>query len=58
MKRILLIDGENLKGKIKAVFDIQREGNLVWHNYNLKDFSRRFSRGLEIDKYNHEIFSY
>jgi len=34
MKRILLIDGENLKGKIRAVFDIQKESEFVWHNYN------------------------
>jgi len=46
MKRILLIDGENLKGKIKAVFDIQREGNLVWHNYNFKGLFEKVLEGV------------
>jgi len=50
MKRILLIDGENLKGKIRAVFDIQKESDLVWHNYNFKGLFEKVLEGVEVDE--------
>ena len=50
MKRILLIDGENLKGKIRAVFDIQKESEFVWHNYNFKGLFEKIFEGVEIDE--------
>jgi len=50
MKRILLIDGENLKGKIKAVFESQKENDLVWHNYDFKGLFNKVLEGLEIDE--------
>mgnify|MGYP001584439444 FL=1 len=39
MDTVLLIDGENLKGKIKAVFVDAKKEKLVWHQY---DFKRLF----------------
>jgi uncharacterized LabA/DUF88 family protein len=50
MKRILLIDGENLKGKIKAVFENQKENDLIWHNYDFKGLFTKVLEGLEIDE--------
>ncbi|MFA5228310.1 MAG: NYN domain-containing protein [Candidatus Paceibacterota bacterium] len=50
MKRILLIDGENLKGKIRAVFDIQKESEFVWHNYNFKGLFEKIFEDVEIDE--------
>ena len=50
MKRILLIDGENLKGKIKTVFENQGENDLIWHNYDFKGLFNQVLEGLKIDE--------
>jgi uncharacterized LabA/DUF88 family protein len=44
MKRILLIDGENFKGKIKSVLRAEGVNDLIWHEY---DFKRLFEKALE-----------
>jgi hypothetical protein len=44
MKRILLIDGENLKGKIKTVFENQGENDLIWLIMILRGSSIKFLR--------------
>jgi len=50
MKRILLIDGENLKGKIKTVFENQKENDLIWHSYDFKGLFAQVLEGLKIDE--------
>lgn len=36
MSTILLIDGENLKGKIKVVCKEENKGRILWHKYDFK----------------------
>jgi len=50
MNRILLIDGENLKGKIKTVFENQGENDLIWHNYDFKGLFNQVLERLKIDE--------
>lgn len=51
MERILLIDGENFKGKIRSVIH-SGEGNedIVWHKYDFKGLLDKVLLGLDIDK--------
>jgi len=51
MNRILLIDGENLKGKIKTVFENQGENDLIWHNYDFKGLFNQVLEGLKSMRY-------
>ncbi len=50
MKRILLIDGENLKGKIKTILKIEKEDFPAWHKYNFKGLFDKVLRGMNIDE--------
>ena len=36
MKRILLIDGENFKGKIRSIFKELGREKLIWHEYDFR----------------------
>ena len=50
MQTILLIDGENFKGKIRSVFkDIGKE-RPVWHEYNFKGLLDQVLKDIPIDK--------
>lgn len=50
MKRILLIDGENFKGKIKSVLKIEGVNDLVWSNYDFKRLLDKVLEGIEINE--------
>lgn len=50
MKRILLIDGENFKGKIRSVFNAEEEKDLIWNKYNLKGLFDKVLEGIEISE--------
>jgi uncharacterized LabA/DUF88 family protein len=50
MNIILLIDGQNFKGKIKSVFKEARKNKPVWHEYNFAGLLNRVLSGITIDK--------
>jgi uncharacterized LabA/DUF88 family protein len=50
MKRILLIDGENFKGKIRGVFNAEGEKDLIWHKYDFKGLFNKVLEGIEINE--------
>lgn len=50
MATVLLIDGENLKGKIKAVFKESNKEKPIWHNYDFKGLFDKVLKGIKIDK--------
>ncbi len=50
MSTILLIDGENLKGKIKSLFKSTGKERPVWHEYNFRGLFERVLLGIEIDR--------
>lgn len=50
METFLLIDGENFKGKIRAVFKDAGKGKPVWHEYNFKSLLDRVLDGLEVQR--------
>jgi uncharacterized LabA/DUF88 family protein len=50
METVLLIDGENFKGKIKTVFNDAKKGKVVWHEYDFKGLLDKVLKGISIDK--------
>jgi uncharacterized LabA/DUF88 family protein len=50
MSTILLIDGENFKGKIKAVFLKENKEKPLWHEYNFKGLFDKVLQGIAVDK--------
>jgi len=50
MKRILLIDGENFKGKIRSVFNAEGIKDLIWHKYDFKGLFDKVLVGIEINE--------
>lgn len=50
MSAFLLIDGENLKGKIKTVFKEARKDKPVWHEYDFKGLLDKVLNGITIEK--------
>lgn len=50
METILLIDGENLKGKIKAVFKDLKISKPIWHEYDFKGLFDKALSGFNISK--------
>lgn len=50
MKRILLIDGENFKGKIRSVLNTEGVNDLIWHKYNFKGLLEKVLEGIEISE--------
>jgi uncharacterized LabA/DUF88 family protein len=53
MKRILLIDGENLKGKIKDIFKENNKDEPIWH---LFDFNKLFENVLKDKDVENKVF--
>jgi len=50
MKTVLLIDGENLKGKIRAVFMNAKKERPKWYEYDFKGLFERVLTGTNIDR--------
>lgn len=50
MSAFLLIDGENLKGKIKTVFKEARKDKPVWHEYDFKGLFDKVLSGITIGR--------
>ncbi len=50
METILLIDGENLKGKIKTVFKEAGKEKLVWHEYDFKNLFDKVLKDIVITR--------
>ncbi|TSC70239.1 MAG: hypothetical protein CEO12_443 [Parcubacteria group bacterium Gr01-1014_46] len=50
MKTILFIDGENFKGKMKAVYKELGKKYPVWHEYNFKGLLEKVLEGISIDQ--------
>ena len=53
METVLLIDGENLKGKIKDVFKEAKKEKIIWHEY---DFKGLFIKVLDRIQINRKVF--
>ena len=50
METVLLIDGENIKGKIKTVFKEAGKNRPVWHQYDFKGLFDRVLSGTSIKR--------
>lgn len=50
MSTFLLIDGENLKGKMKGVFKAANKTKPVWHEYDFKGLFDKVLAGIDISK--------
>lgn len=50
METVLLIDGENLKGKIKAVFSEAKKDKPVWHEFDFKSLFDKALKGFVIHR--------
>lgn len=50
MDTLLIIDGENFKGKLKNVFEDAGKDKPIWHEYNFKELFDRVLKGFNIDE--------
>ncbi|MFA6414404.1 MAG: NYN domain-containing protein [Candidatus Paceibacterota bacterium] len=50
MQTVLLIDGENFKGKIKTIFKEAGKERPIWYEYNFKGLLDKVLNGLQIDQ--------
>ena len=50
MSTILIVDGENLKGKIKFVFKEAQKEKPVWHEYNFNGLFDKVLSGITLDR--------
>jgi len=50
MDTILLVDGENLKGKIKAVFKEAQKEKPIWHEFDFSGLFNKVLTGINIDR--------
>lgn len=50
MPTILLIDGENMKGKIKSVFKEAGKEKPIWHEYDFKGLLEKALSGFSINR--------
>ncbi|MFA6554122.1 MAG: NYN domain-containing protein [Candidatus Paceibacterota bacterium] len=50
METVLLIDGENLKGKIRAVFSETKNNKPVWHEFDFRGLFVKVLEGFVIDR--------
>jgi len=50
MEIILLIDGENLKGKIRSVFKEENKNKPIWHEYNFNGLLNKALNGTAIKR--------
>lgn len=49
MQTILLIDGENFKGKMKSVLQAKDE-RLLWHEYDFRGLLNKALEGISVDR--------
>ena len=50
METVLLIDGENFKGKIRSVFSDIKKERLLWHKYDFKGLLDKVLDGIKINR--------
>ena len=50
METILLIDGENFKGKVRSVLGDAGKGRPVWHEYDFRGLLNKVLDGIRIDR--------
>jgi len=50
METVLIIDGENFKKKIQAVFFEQAKKRPIWHEYNFKGLLDKVLQGIEVNR--------
>lgn len=50
MVKVLFIDGENFKGKMRSVFKEAGKGKPVWHEYDFKGLLDKVLVGIELDR--------
>ena len=50
MQTVLLIDGENFKGKIREVFSLSKKQFPIWHKYNFKGLLDKVFDNMLIDR--------
>ncbi len=50
MQTILLVDGENLKGKMRTVFKEARKPMIVWNEYDFRGLFDKVLKDIKIDK--------
>ena len=50
MNTLLIIDGENFKGKLKDVFKDVGKDKPIWHEYDFKGLFDRVLKGFKIDE--------
>lgn len=50
METVLLVDGENFKGKIKTVFESAGKDRPVWHEYDFKGLLDKVLKGISLNK--------
>jgi len=50
METVLLIDGENFKGKIRSVFKNAKKEKLLWHEYDFKGLLSKVLGGIKVDR--------
>ncbi len=50
MQTVLLIDGENFKGKIKSVLETAQRGKPIWHEFDFKGLLDKVLTGISIDR--------
>ena len=50
MQTILLIDGENFKGKIKSVFKETNKTRPIWHEYDFRGLLDKVLAGSQLDR--------
>jgi uncharacterized LabA/DUF88 family protein len=50
MEKILLIDGENFKGKIRTVFKDAKKNKPVWHEYDVKGLLDKVLKDISLDR--------
>ncbi len=50
METVLLIDGENFKGKIRSVLKDAGKGRPVWHEYDFRGLLSKVLDGIRIDR--------
>lgn len=50
METVLLIDGENFKGKMKTIFKEAGKERPVWYEYDFKGLLDKVLEGLAIDR--------
>ncbi|MFA5831764.1 MAG: NYN domain-containing protein [Candidatus Paceibacterota bacterium] len=50
MQRILLIDGENFKGKMSSVFRHEKKEKPNWHEYDFKGLLEKVLAGMVIER--------